>query len=246
MGRSVYLLFAFIAYLVFFATFLYLIAFVGALPLVPHTIDFGNDPMAELPSILIDLALIGAFGVQHSVMARPKFKAKWTRVAPDPIERSIYVLVASATLILLFALWQPLPTIVWQVHEMVAVGAIWAVFGLGWLIVLLSTFLLNHFELFGLKQVWDHVRQTGQSPAVFRTPLFYKLVRHPLYSGFLLAFWATPLMTLGHLLFALGMTTYILIAIRYEERDLIEVLGPQYEDYRRQVGMLLPGIGRSR
>jgi protein-S-isoprenylcysteine O-methyltransferase Ste14 len=194
-------------------------------------------------AILIDVALIALFGVQHSVMARAPFKAAWTRIVPEPIERSLYVLLASLCLIVLFVFWRPIPAIVWSVQNQGAAYALWALFGLGWLIVLVSTFLLNHFELFGLRQVWSHASGWEIPEPVFREPLFYKRVRHPLYSGFVLAFWATPVMTAGHLLLAAGMTVYILIAIRHEERDLVHLFGTTYQDYRRRAGMLIPKFG---
>lgn len=243
MTRAIYLLFGVIAYLIFFATFLYLIAFVGNCPVIPYAVDRG--PQAALPvAIAVDLALIALFGLQHSVMARPRFKAAWTRIVPEALERSLYVLFASLALIVLFLFWRPIPAVIWQVGNPIAVYALWALFGLGWLIVLVSTFLLSHFELFGLSQVWGHARGTVPPPPVFRTPLFYARVRHPLYSGFILAFWATPLMSAGHLLLAAGMTVYILIAIRHEERDLVWLFGTQYQDYRRRAGMLIPRFGR--
>ena len=243
MTRAIYLLFGVLAYLIFFATFLYLVAFVGDCPMIPWAVDRG--PAASLPvAIVIDLALIALFGIQHSVMARAPFKAAWTRIVPEPAERSVYVLLASLCLIVMFVLWRPIPTILWNVPNPVGAYALWALFGIGWLIVLLSTFLLNHFELFGLRQVWSHASGHEIPAPVFREPLFYKRVRHPLYSGFVLAFWATPVMTVGHLLLAAGMTVYILIAIRHEERDLVGLFGATYEDYRRRAGMLIPKFGR--
>ena len=244
MTRAIYLLFGFLAYLVFFATFLYLVAFVGDFPEVPRAVDFGG-PTGSLPvAIVVDLALIALFGIQHSVMARAPFKAAWTRIVPEPIERSMYVLLASLCLIVMFAFWRPIPNILWAATTPLLAYALWGLFALGWLIVLLSTFLLNHFELFGLRQVWSHADGSEIPAPVFRTPLFYKRVRHPLYSGFVLAFWATPLMTVGHALLATGMTVYILIAIRHEERDLVGLFGTAYEDYRRRAGMLIPKFGR--
>lgn len=242
MARAIYLLFGFVAYLIFFATFLYLVAFTGDCPGIPWAVDRG--PPSPMPvAILIDVALIALFGVQHSVMARAPFKAAWTRIVPEPIERSLYVLLASLCLIVLFVFWRPIPAIVWSVQNQGAAYALWALFGLGWLIVLVSTFLLNHFELFGLRQVWSHASGWEIPEPVFREPLFYKRVRHPLYSGFVLAFWATPVMTAGHLLLAAGMTVYILIAIRHEERDLVHLFGTTYQDYRRRAGMLIPKFG---
>jgi protein-S-isoprenylcysteine O-methyltransferase Ste14 len=244
MARAIYLLFGFLAYLVFFATFLYLIAFVGDFPGIPRAVDFGGDAGSVPVAIVVDLALIALFGVQHSVMARAPFKAAWTRIVPEPVERSMYVLLASLCLIVMFVFWRPIPTILWAASTPALAYALWALFGLGWLIVLLSTFLLNHFELFGLRQVWSHAEGSEIPAPVFRTPLFYKRVRHPLYSGFVLAFWAIPVMTVGHALLAAGMTVYILIAIRHEERDLVGLFGTAYQDYRHRAGMLIPKFGR--
>lgn len=243
MLRGLYLLFGILAYFVFFATFLYLIAFVGNLPEVPRTVDKG--PVSGLaPALIVDLALIAIFGLQHSVMARPGFKKAWGRIVPAPIERSTYVLFASLALILLFAFWRPIPQSVWSVENPAAAGIIWSLFALGWLVVLLTTFLISHFELFGLKQVYLHLRGGAPAEPRFRKPLFYRLVRHPLYSGFFLAFWAAPVMTVGHLVLALGMSAYMLIAIRYEERDLVSAFGADYESYRQDVGMLTPRLRR--
>jgi len=244
MARLFYLLFGVLAYLIFFATFLYLVAFTGDLPQAPLTVDRGG-PIADLfPAVAIDLALIALFGLQHSVMARPRFKRAWTRIVPEPVERSVYVLLASLMLIVLFLFWRPIPSPVWSVENEIAVYALWGLFGLGWAIVLVSTFLISHFELFGLAQVWNHAGGATAAPPVFRTPLFYKRVRHPLYSGFILAFFATPAMSVGHLVLALGMLGYILIAIVHEERDLVTLFGKDYEDYRGRAGMLIPRFGR--
>jgi protein-S-isoprenylcysteine O-methyltransferase Ste14 len=246
MARATYLLYGLVAYAIFFTTFLYLVAFVGALPGAPVTVDWRGSPLTVDPgpglpvAIAIDLALIALFGIQHSVMARPGFKAGWSRIVPGPIERSTYVLAASLVLILMFLLWRPIPETIWRVDNALGSAVLWALFALGWLTVLISTFLISHFELFGLSQVWGHARGTRPAPPVFRQPFFYRHVRHPIYSGFLLAFWATPHMTAGHLLLAAGITVYILIAIRYEERDLVGLFGEDYEAYRERVGMLTP------
>ncbi|WP_232494006.1 methanethiol S-methyltransferase [Novosphingobium kaempferiae] len=241
--RGIFLLFAVAAYAIFFVTFLYLVGFVGNLPRLPVTVDRGPQG-SVLAAVVVDLFLIALFGVQHSVMARQGFKRAWTRMVPEPLERSIYVLCASVVLIVLFAFWRPIPANIWTVTNPAGAAVLWVLFAVGWLLVLLSTFLINHFELFGLQQVYLHAR--GQSAAAprFRQPLFYRFVRHPLYSGFLIAFWATPAMSGGHLLLALGMTAYILIAIGYEERDLVGLFGRDYEDYRAKVGMLAPRWGR--
>jgi protein-S-isoprenylcysteine O-methyltransferase Ste14 len=241
--RALFLGFALIAYAIFFATFLYLIGFVGNLADLPMTVDRG--PAASLgTAVITDLALIALFGVQHSVMARQGFKQAWTRTVPKPIERSVYVLTASATLIIMFSLWRPIEGIVWDVANPKVQAVLWALFAAGWGVVLLSTFLINHFELFGLQQAWLHLRTREAAPPVFRQPLFYKWVRHPLYLGFFLAFWATPHMSYGHLLLAIGMSIYMLIAIGYEEKDLVGYFGREYEEYRSRVGMLIPWIGR--
>ena len=243
MSRVAVLAFAGFAYLLFFATFLYLVAFVGDSGLVHATVDRG--PAAPLGAALIgDIGLIALFGVQHSIMARPWFKQSWTRIVPPAAERSVYVVLASLVLILMFALWRPIPGWVWQAGPGWLEWAIWGLFGLGWLIVLLSTFMISHFELFGLSQAWRNLRERAAVAPRFHTPLFYRLVRHPLYTGFVIAFWATPAMSWGHLLLAAGMTAYILIAIVYEERDLVDAFGDTYRDYRTRVGKLFPGIGR--
>ena len=243
MARILYLLFGVAAYLLFFATFLYLIAFVGDLPWVPRTVDRGGEIGSLGLALVVDVALIALFGLQHSVMARAGFKRAWTRIVPPPIERSVYVVAASLALILLFIVWRPIPAIVWSVENEVGAAILWALFALGWLIVLVSTFLISHFELFGLAQVWGHARGAAEvAPPAFRTPFFYRWIRHPLYSGFFLAFWATPQMSAGHLLLAAGVSVYMLIAIRYEERDLVALFGADYESYRHRAGMLTPRL----
>lgn len=247
MARILCLPFAAVTYALFFATFLYLIAFVGNLPWVPVTVDRGGDVGPVGVAIIVNLALIALFGLQHSVMARSGFKRAWTRIVPKPLERSVYVLAASLALILLFLLWRPIPAPVWSVEAPAAAAVLWALFGLGWLVVLVSTFLISHFELFGLSQAWAHARGAGGVAApTFRTPFFYRHVRHPIYSGFFLAFWATPQMSAGHLLLALGVSVYMLIGIAYEERDLVSTFGEDYRSYRERTGMLAPRFGRKR
>ena len=243
MSRTVSLLFSLVAYAIFFATFLYLIAFVGNLPFAAQTIDRGLDAPI-VTAIVVDLALIALFGIQHSVMARQGFKRAWTRIVPEHLERSVYVLGASAALIVMFLFWRPIPNVVWDVTGTAFELPLWILFATGWLVVLLSTFLINHFELFGLQQAWFKMRGREAQPHQLRQPFFYRWVAHPLYSGFFIAFWATPKMTAGHLLFAAGMSVYILIAIRYEERDLKGLFGKDYEDYRSRVGMLTPKFRR--
>jgi protein-S-isoprenylcysteine O-methyltransferase Ste14 len=245
MSRVLNLLIAIVCYAIFFATFLYLIVFVGDLnldPLKPATVD--NGPVsAPLTAAAIDVALIALFGLQHSVMARQGFKRWWTQFVPWPIERSIYVLAASIALIILFLGWRPITPIVWSVNPIthpIFNDAIWLVFWIGWATVLITTFLINHFELFGLQQAWLHARSRQAAKPELRQPLFYKWVAHPLYAGFFLAFWAAPEMTAGHLLLAAGMSTFILIAIRYEEHDLTNLFGDDYRRYRASVGGLVP------
>jgi methanethiol S-methyltransferase len=246
MSRIASMLFAIAAYAIFFATFLYLIVFVGDFTFASLTVDNGPGG-APATAALIDVGLIALFGLQHSVMARQGFKRRWIKIVPPQIERSLYVLAASIALMILFILWRPIDGIVWSVNPIthrVVNDLIWVAFWIGWLTVLLSTFLINHFELFGLQQAWFHLRGYDAEPPEFRQPLFYKYVRHPLYLGFFLAFWAAPEMTVGHLLLAAGMSVYILIAIRYEEHDLVSLFGRDYELYRERAGMLVPRFRR--
>ena len=242
MSRHASVLYGSAAYAVFLGTFLYAIAFVGDI-VVPKTVDSGA-PAPLLEALIVNTLLLGLFAVQHSVMARPAFKRVWTRVVPHAVERSTYVLFASLVLILLFWQWRPIPAVVWSVESTVASALLWTVFWAGWGIVLFSTFLISHFELFGMKQVVLHwLGRTAPDPE-FHTPLLYKHVRHPLYLGFLMSFWAAPVMTAGHLLFAVATTGYILIAIQLEEHDLIALFGDKYRAYRREVAMLIPGLRR--
>jgi methanethiol S-methyltransferase len=240
MGRVIAFIYGIVAYAVFFATFLYAAGFVGNL-LVPKSLD--GAPVGPLTaSLLINLGLLALFAVQHSVMARPGFKRVWTRMVPQAVERSTYVLASSLALILLFWQWRPLGGVVWDVQDPIGRAVLYAGFAFGWLLVLATTFLINHFDLFGLRQVWLHLRGRPYQPLAFTTPGPYRLVRHPLYVGWLFAFWSTPTMTATHLLFAVVTTAYILVAIRFEERDLVAA-HPEYASYRSRVPMLVP-VGR--
>jgi methanethiol S-methyltransferase len=226
------------SYLIFLATFLYALAFVGNLG-VPTALDGApNGPF--LMALAIDVALLGLFAVQHSVMARKWFKDRWTRIVPKPLERSTYVLFSSLALILLLWQWRPLGGVVWSVEDPLGRLVLRGLFFFGWGLVLVSTFLINHFDLFGLRQVWLYLLGRPYTTLRFGTPGPYRLVRHPLYVGWLFAFWSTPTMTLAHLLFSIATTAYILIAIQFEERDLVRDLGEDYEAYRRSVPMLIP------
>jgi protein-S-isoprenylcysteine O-methyltransferase Ste14 len=239
-------------YLMFLLTFLYLIGFVvdsdfmvGNVHIVGNSIDRGGlgDGTLKLTAVVVDTALLGLFAVQHSVMARQGFKRLWTRIVPPSAERSTYVLASNVCLIVLVLAWYPITYDVWRVAAQ-PWAALLTIIGLvGWAIVLLSTLLIDHFDLFGLRQVFARLRGRQLPEHEFTTPLFYRVVRHPLYLGFLIAFWVTPRMTLGHLIFAAAMTGYILAAVQFEERDLIRVFGEEYNDYRRRVPMLIPGMG---
>lgn len=241
MTRAIRSLVSLVCYVVFFGTFLYLIAFTDDLHLafVPTTVS--HRPAAPLGmALVIDIALITLFGLQHSIMARPSFKAQWTRIIPPSLERSVYVLMSSLALILLFAFWRPVGGTIWSVSGLFGATLFVAGF-LGWAVVLISTFLLNHFELFGLAQAWRNPAQAESAP-VMRTPFFYNWVRHPIYVGFLMALWLTSEMTASRLLLAVGMTIYVLIGVAHEERDLITTFGDDYIRYKAKVGMLLPKL----
>ncbi|MGE0055715.1 MAG: methanethiol S-methyltransferase [Hyphomicrobium sp.] len=242
MRRLFVLLYGTACYAFFFATFLYAIGFVTGLA-VPKTIDSGTEA-STVTAITINVLLMSLFAMQHSVMARKQFKEWWGQFVPKEVERSTYVLFSTLALALLCWQWKPITLVVWKVTNPALAGALTALSLGGWLLVLASTFLINHFELFGLQQVFTHFRAKPMPQANFRTPLFYRVVRHPLYLGFIVAFWATPKMTAGHLLFAAVTTAYILIAIQLEERDLIQLFGEEYRRYRARVPMLLPRLGQ--
>ncbi len=250
-GGVVVAVYGFVVYGLFLLVFLYLIGFVsnadvtvGGVALVGKTVDRGGgDGAVTVATLVIDAALLVLFGVQHSLMARPAFKRWWTRVVPPSAERSTYVLATNVCLIALFVAWRPVTVDVWHVTTQPWRALLIAVSAVGWLVVLVSTFLIDHFDLFGLRQVL--ARWNGRRPAdhEFSTPFLYRMVRHPIYTGFIIAFWVTPSMTLGHFIFAATMATYILLAVQFEERDLINVFGDRYRDYRRRVPMLIPGLG---
>jgi protein-S-isoprenylcysteine O-methyltransferase Ste14 len=244
MKKMFFLLYGVVAYLIFFATFCYAVGFVSSL-FVPKHID--SVPVSPFGyALMVNAALLTLFAVQHSVMARPAFKRWWTKFVPEPIERSTYVLLASLCLILLFWKWQPMGGVIWQVKSETIQIVLKALCLFGFTIVLVSTFLINHFDLFGLRQVWFYFTGKRYEHLPFRTPLFYKYVRHPLYLGFMIAFWATPTMTAAHLFFAIMTTAYMLTAIQFEENDLVRHFGNKYREYRRNAPMLIPFTKLSR
>jgi methanethiol S-methyltransferase len=242
--RIIFFVYGCAAYVLFLATFLYAIAFVGGFA-VPKTID-GPATTPFAIALAINAGLLAVFAVQHSVMARPWFKRWWTQVVPWSIERSTYVLFASLALDLLFWQWRPLGGVVWSIDNELMRGALWTLFAFGWLLVLIMTFYIDHFDLFGLRQVWLHLRGQQYTRVPFATPAPYRMVRHPLYLGFMIAFWAAPTMSVTRLVFAVATTVYILIAIQFEENDLTHEHGAAYQQYRRRVPMLLPGMGSRR
>lgn len=231
--------YAVVCYAIFLVAFLYAIGFVGNI-FVPRSIDISPSTLGTGLAVLLNSALLGVFAVQHSVMARPGFKRWWTQMVPEHLERSTYVLLASAILLGIFWCWAPITTVVWAVGSPLLRELIWGVFALGWLVVLTSTFMIDHFDLFGLRQVYHYLNGKGPQPPEFKTKFFYGLVRHPIMSGFIIAFWAAPTMTAGHLLFAAATTGYILIGTRLEERDLVATLGERYQEYQRKVPALVP------
>ena len=243
MGRFIAFLYGVVAYLVFAVTIVYSIGFVTGIG-VPKTIDSGpaGEPMQ---AIIINLLLMSLFAIQHSVMARPQFKKWWTRFVPVAVERSTFVLFSSLALMLLFWQWRPIPAVVWQVTNPQVAASLVALSLLGWVLVFISTFLINHFELFGLHQVANNLAGKPMPEMRFKAPLLYKVVRHPIYLGFIIFFWATPVMTAGHLLFAAVTTAYIFVGIALEEHDLLAVFGDEYRRYRQRVSMIVPFLGRS-
>ncbi|MBI4243475.1 MAG: isoprenylcysteine carboxylmethyltransferase family protein [Planctomycetes bacterium] len=242
MGRFVTLIYGLICYAIFFLSFLYAIAFIGNITLngiVPKTIDSGTE--GDLTkSLFVNALLLGLFAIQHSVMARQGFKKWWTQIIPKPAERSTYVLLSSLLLCILYWQWEPLLQPIWTLDNETGKLIIQTLFWFGWGIVLISTFMINHFELFGLQQVFYHAKGKEFQYPSFRTPALYKFIRHPIMLGFIIAFWAAPKMTLGHLIFSVATTGYIFIGIMLEERDLVSFHGEKYKKYKKEVSMILP------
>ncbi len=239
MVKSIAFIYGIIAYVIFLVAFLYAIGFVGNF-IVPKTIDSGVES-DFLMSIIINALLLSVFAIQHTVMARPAFKGWITKIISPAIERSTYVLLSSLALLLLYWQWQPMTAVVWHAENQIAANILTGIFFFGWLVVFLSTFMINHFELFGLKQIFDNLKSKEPTKTSFQTNFFYKIVRHPIMLGFIIAFWATPLMTVGHLIFTLATTIYIVIAVKYfEEKDLKKAIGKEYEDYQKKVPMFVP------
>lgn len=238
MKRIAFFLYGTFCYLFFLGIFLYAVGFLGNFG-VPNTID-GQPQVSVWQALAINTLLLGLFAVQHSVMARQGFKRWWTRYVPRPIERSTYVLFTNIALALLFYFWQPMGGAIWHVQDPMGQGLLYGVFAAGWGLVLMATLLINHFDLFGMRQVWLYLRNQEYTPLPFKTPALYRHMRHPLYVGWLLVFWATPTMTVAHLVFAVTTTLYILVAIQWEEKDLVAFHGKAYQEYRRHVPMLIP------
>ena len=238
MGRIISFVYGVLAHLGFLVAFMYLIGFLGNF-VVPKSIDSGQaGPVGQ--ALLINVILIAIFGIPHSVMARPGFKQWWTKVIPQHIERSTYVMQGNLLVALLMWQWQPMVGVIWNVEHPVGASVLWGLFGIGWVMIVLTSFVINHFDLFGLRQVYLHLRGMEYTPLEFKAKWIYKYIRHPLMLGWIIAFWATPQMSAGHLVFAVGTTIYILIGIQFEERDLVKSHGEDYENYRRKVSMLLP------
>jgi len=243
MGRAILMLVSLACYTAFFASFVYLVGWVGAFDFMPTHVDKGLDASVGTAAI-VNLALLALFGVQHSIMARRGFKEAWTKIIPQPIERSLYCLATAVVLGAMFHWWHPLPGVIWSVGNETARLLIWGLFFFGWAFLFVATLMLNHFELFGLQQAWHNLRGREAAPMTMKTPFLYKAVRHPIQTGVFIAIWATPDMTVSHLFFAVGYTIYIFIGLHYEEKDLVAEFGEDYVEYRRNVGSILPGIGK--
>ncbi|WP_265587306.1 methyltransferase family protein [Sphingomicrobium arenosum] len=251
MGRMLALLYALAAYGVFFIVFLWFVAFVGDIRevmgfAIPTTVDAARFSAVPAMAAIVDIGLVALFGIHHSVAARLGFKEKLTRSVPKSVERSTYVLLASLLLAALMWWWHPIPASLWDLTGSALEVPVWVLFAIGWFILFTATWLLNHFELFGLQQAFHHGNPAGVPPQQMRTPGWYRLVRHPIYLGFFVALWSAVEMSAGHLVLSAAMTVYILIGIRYEERDLVDHFGEDYADYQRKVGPLLPGLGKTR